>query len=326
MSGSLDHPGFYHVCHSLLPDTMPITTIAPFLLILGGMPGMPNQVGDALVRVNHEQLNLLNHENVVRVLRGLLLTTGSQVLLLRFAYAEDSPRMLRAATVPSPPPPPLPPKTPVPRPSITGNPRSEPRVSQGGLDKEEAFRSESWHGSSKPPRRALEGQGQGQGREMSRSVSPHRHAGPAVLRSQSLGEGPSAVAELARKGSSGAEAGDKEGRGWTVEGVRPRGKRRGELWGEPEMGLAGGDGGSRHIYLGDMGHARVQRTLQAIAEDVQVHGHCSSCAGEVWRFLDIDRQSQQRLLYPLETIPQQSEVCSVSGRKNGWILVLFKVF
>ncbi|CAN0406216.1 unnamed protein product, partial [Ectocarpus sp. 12 AP-2014] len=47
------------------------------------------QVGDALVRVNHEQLNLLNHENVVRVLRGLLRTTGSQVLLLRFAYAGD---------------------------------------------------------------------------------------------------------------------------------------------------------------------------------------------------------------------------------------------
>ncbi|CAM9702470.1 unnamed protein product, partial [Ectocarpus fasciculatus] len=226
-------------------------------------------VGDALVRVNHEQLNLLNHENVVRVLRGLLHTAGSQVLLLRFAYAEDSPRLLRAVAAPPPPPPPpppplLPPKTPVRRPSIMGNPRSEPRVSQGGLDTEDAFRSESWHGSSKPPRE-MSREGHGQGREMARSVSPHRRTGPAVLRSQS---GPPAVAELARIGSS-AEAGGKEAEGWTVEGMRPRGKRRGELWGEPEMGLAGGDGGSRHIYLGDMGHARVQRTLQAIAEDVQ---------------------------------------------------------
>ncbi|CAB1101945.1 unnamed protein product [Ectocarpus sp. CCAP 1310/34] len=232
------------------------------------VPPSQYEVGDALVRVNHEQLNLLNHENVVRVLRGLLRTTGSQVLLLRFAYAEDSPRLLRATTSP-PPPPPLPPKTPGPRPSTMENPQSEPRVSQSDLDTEEAFRSESWHGSRKPPRAR---KGQGQGREMARSVSPHRRTGPALLRSQSLGEGgPPAVAGLAHKGS-GAEAGDKEGEreGWAVDGMRPRGKRRGVLWGEPEMGLAGGDGGSRHIYLGDMGHARVQRTLQAIAEDVQV--------------------------------------------------------
>lgn len=72
----------------------------------------------------------------------------------------------------------------------------------------------------------------------------------------------------------GAEGLGEKGGGWTVaDGVgwmRPKGQRGGELWGERETGLAGGDGGSRHVYLGDMGHARAQRTLRSIAEDVQV--------------------------------------------------------
>ncbi|CAM9453161.1 unnamed protein product, partial [Laminaria digitata] len=50
------------------------------------------QVGDALVRVNHEQLTLLKHDKVVGILRGLLNTSGSQVLLLRFELGEDSRR------------------------------------------------------------------------------------------------------------------------------------------------------------------------------------------------------------------------------------------
>lgn len=54
-------------------------------------------------------------------------------------------------------------------------------------------------------------------------------------------------------------------------GMRPKGRRRGELWGEKAAGLSGGDGDdSKHVYLGDMGHARARKTLQSIAEDVQV--------------------------------------------------------
>lgn len=81
--------------------------------------------------------------------------------------------------------------------------------------------------------------------------------------------------------------GEAEGKGWrgpaVADGVgemtgadRPgeqvKGRRPGELWGERATGAAGGDGdgSSRHVYLGDMGNAGAQRTLQSIAEDVQV--------------------------------------------------------
>lgn len=262
------------------------------------------QVGDALVCVNHEQLTLLNHENVVRVLRGLLSTTGSQVLLLRFAYAEDSTRLLP----PPPPAPPLPPKTPKPvRHSSLGNTQSEPRLpphrdnagdsATGGKcvdgDEGEAFRPESWHGSMRPQGSSMGAQGLvegGPGR--SSSASPPHTSGTGRVRSHSLGGGDSDSPSILQKGGSNGERGGmmapeqreagKSRRGWTAAdaagraGVRPddqgkeERKRRGGLWGEREMGLAGGDGGSRHLYLADMGHARAERILQLIAKDVQV--------------------------------------------------------
>lgn len=262
-----------------------------------------HQVGDALVSVNHERLTLLNHENVVRVLRGLLNTTGSQILLLRFAYSEDSARLLP----PPPPPPPFPPKTPKPvRHSSLGNPQSEPHLplrggSGGGAvavkgAEEEAFRSESWHGSRRPQGSSIGAPGGvegGLGR--SASASPPHASGLARVRSHSLGEdspkplqkGVGSVGSVGEEGGkimAGEGAGGKGLGGWAVSvsgGVdrnvamsMANGRRRGELWGERETGLAGGggggDGGGRHVYLGDMGNAGAQMTLQSIAKDVQV--------------------------------------------------------
>lgn len=258
--------------------------------------------------VNHEQLTLLNHENVVRVLRGLVSTTGSQVLLLRFAYSEDSARLLLSP----PPAPPLPPKTPKPaRHSPRGNPQSEPRLSQrgggGGIGEsaaagnsveEEAFRPESWHGSMRP-HKASAGRAGGADGGLGRSVSasPHHASEPSRVRSHSLGGDSPMV--LRKDGSSGKDGkmvspAEEEAVGRIYGGsavgdafggmmaiTRPndrdkgqrKGKRRAELWGEREAALAGGDGGSRHLYLGDMGNARAQRTLQSIAKDVQVCGY-----------------------------------------------------
>lgn len=264
-----------------------------------------HQVGDGLVCVNHERLTLLNHENVVRVLRGLLSTSGSQLLLLRFAYAEDSARLL-----PRPPPTPLPPKAPKPvRHSSLGDPQSEPRTPRhgdgdddaaaGNRAKEEAFRPESWHGSVRPPgsRPSAGGPGGGErGAGRSASASPPHASGPARVRSHSLGKDSPKLLREGDGGSSGQEGGymmmeEAAGKGWggwsAADGVggiltRPelRGKRRGELWGERETGLAGGGGGSRHVYLGDMGHAGAQRMLQSIAKDVQVlRLRCCSCDG-----------------------------------------------
>lgn len=249
--------------------------------------------------VNHERLTLLNHENVVRVLRGLLSTSGSQVLLLRFAYSEDSARLLP----PPPPPPPLPPKTPKPvRHSSLGTPQSEPHVSKraGDVDsasagkgvEEEAFRPESWHGSMRPQGSSAGGPGGvdgGLGR--SASASPPHASGPARARSHSLGG--DTPTPLQKGTSSGGEegrkpmAGEAEGKGWVgwaaSDGVGGKGRRRGELWGERETGLAGGDGGSKHVYLGDMGNAGARRTLQSIAEDVQVRcsKYCGCCVGSL---------------------------------------------
>lgn len=55
-------------------------------------------------------------------------------------------------------------------------------------------------------------------------------------------------------------------------GGRRKGSRRGELWGERGKVGSSGDAGSRQLYLGDMGHAKAQKTLGYIAQDVQV-GH-----------------------------------------------------
>lgn len=120
-------------------------------------------------------------------------------------------------------------------------------------------------------------------RDAARSVSPSRKGGTVRERSHSLGGG--APGAFPKAGSSDAAAqggnvwaGGRGWGGWTVAdgvgGIRPKGKREGELWGERETGLAGGsgDGGSRHVFLADMGHARAQRMLRSIAEDVQVWG------------------------------------------------------
>lgn len=229
--------------------------------------------------VNHERLTLLNHDNVVRVLRGLLNTSGSQVVLLRFAYAEDSSKLLRARS--PPPPPPLPPKTPQSiRDSSPGIPKSERRASQGTADaEEETFRPESWHGSRRP--RTKDKGGAGAERDAARSVSPSRTGAAARERSHSLGEDAPATSPKAKASSAAGQGSGNVwavGRGWGgwtvadgVGGMRPKGKRAGELWGERETGLAGGyGGGSRHVFLADMGHAKAQRMLQSIAEDVQV--------------------------------------------------------
>lgn len=75
----------------------------------------------------------------------------------------------------------------------------------------------------------------------------------------------------------GASIGGAKARreGWAVPsesgGLREGETRPGELWGKQAMtGPGGSDGGSRHVYLGDMGHAKAQRTLGSIAQDVQV--------------------------------------------------------
>lgn len=270
-----------------------------------------NQVGDALVRVNHEQLTLLNHSRVVHVLRGLLNLHGSQILLLRFAYAEDSPCRQTAATTDQPPS--------VNRHSSLATPSSEKRPSPTSArigDADDAFRPESWHGSRRV-RGARQGDG-GDGREIARSVSPPHFAGREAgsvgermrggddlmasrRSSRSIGN----TADIALGLGSGLEGsgretggrtekrrrteeegavlalgpsiGGKEARreGWTAlsgsSGGLKQGKGRpGELWGEQATGFEGADGGSRHVYLGDMGHARAQRTLGSIAQDVQV--------------------------------------------------------
>lgn len=150
------------------------------------------------------------------------------------------------------------------------------------------------------------GQGQGHGGVgRAASASPPHASGPARVRSYSVGGDGNSPKLLQKGGSIGEEggkivteeaaAGTSWGVRWAVaDGVggmmlmtrlndKGKGRRRGELWGERETGLAGGDGGSRHVYLGDMGHARAQRTLRSIAKDVQVPYstvclHCS-CRG-----------------------------------------------
>lgn len=211
--------------------------------------------------------------------------TGSQLLLLRFAYAETSSRHRAPPSSLPPPLRPPPPKTPKPkRHSSLGSPKSEPRVppkperSTTSVEgkQEEAFRPESWHGSRAPPRRSEEGEIGGRGvPARSSSASPPHASWPSRARSHSLDNDSSKKVIHGEVSVSGGEGvGEKGGGESTVEdsvgGMRPKAQRGGKLWGERETGLAGGDGGSRHVYLGDMGHARAQRTLQFIAEDVQV--------------------------------------------------------
>eukprot|EP00903_Cladosiphon_okamuranus_P019892 g18284.t1 len=283
------------------------------------------QVGDALVCVNHERLTLLNHENVVRVLRGLLNTSGSQVLLLRFACSEDSTRLL-----PPPPPPPLPPKTPKPvRHSSLGNPQSEPHLPhRGGGDgdgdgasagkgaEEEAFRPESWHGSRRP-QGSLEGGPGGIEGGLGRSASalPRHASDPTRVRSNSIGgDSPKSLQKgggsgsgreeggkmkmMARDGDGAEEKGSDLGLGLGlglggVDRNMAKGKRRGELWGEGETGLAGG----RHVYLGDMGNAGAQKTLQSIANDVQWL-HQVRQSSEQCRFFQGNGRVRQNLTDP----------------------------
>lgn len=64
-----------------------------------------------------------------------------------------------------------------------------------------------------------------------------------------------------------ARASGSAGGGLGNSGRRQTGSS-GELWGE--HGVGGRPTGSRHVYLGDMGHARAQKTLGYIAQDVQV--------------------------------------------------------
>lgn len=296
-------------------------------------------MGDVLVRVNNQQLTLLKHSKVVEVLRGLLRSQGSQLVLLRFQYAEGS-QVQRQDKVD------LPSQIP-PSQKVTALPHQQSTASTGyaappSYDlKDDAFRSESWHGP-----RVADG---GKGTPHARSVSPPHSGGRSGGGDGRLGatDGVGSNAALSRSGSSGVKRhsfGGAEDRGeehsirrssaggsssLTINGagrmkrsrsgdqlglgqgrLRPnipekhdggnvtldataggapsgaaslmsgeglgglggRGKvtRRGELWGEHGKVGSAGDAGSRQLYLGDMGHAKAQKTLGHIAQDVQV--------------------------------------------------------
>lgn len=297
------------------------------------------QVGDALVRVNGQQLTLLNHSSVVDVLRGLLRMQGDQILLLRFEYSQDSERhhrrasSLRATPIPAPTPTPTPT---LPSPSSTTNLSDMSRAPQSMVEsKHDTFRPESWHGSRPAGggdsdgggRGAVGGSGRvgrtfqqpsGETREQAKSVSPPHFkerggggGGAGVREEDRRGLGTSRADPRrhsspyagARNGSStmpglGVGLGDSGegsngadhmrrnlgepmvnqgygGLGTPLSGRGAGGARRemtttGELWGERAIGVEVGGSSSRHVYLGDMGHARAQRTLGYIAQDVQV--------------------------------------------------------
>lgn len=254
-----------------------------------------------------------------------------QILLLRFAYAKDSPRRHKPSPL-------KPPHTPSPlrHPPLGGpSPSSEKKEATPSHDRsDETFRPESWHvsrekGGLGTNSSIISHQQRGKGaRELARSVSPPhsghktatataairadsggilvagglaRGAGDGLRRSKSQtfdtakessarliltsSETPSSAGDGAEMATGRKKAGkakdattaglegklgllDMSRRIRMGRGLQQEGKRTRELWGEHGTGFSEGD--SRHVYLGDMGHAKAQRTLGAIAQDVQV--------------------------------------------------------
>lgn len=257
--------------------------------------------------VNRQQLNELRYNEIVNLLKGMLTARGDQMLLLRLAYAEDP--ATQPLLPPPPPLPPSISSAPTKPRKLTRQsslenptPRELEAPDKHSDANDEAVRSESWHGSRRKTREKRP--------ETARSVSPPHAAKTLVLgdESQSAGVGDSVDASrrhsvlsvdsresradsaLESEGPPEEGRGDKRrrvegkldqglgilrGAGWKLlysrEELRPKGKRTvGELWGEHESGYGQVDGGSRHMFLGDMGHAKAQRILRSIAQDVQV--------------------------------------------------------
>ena len=246
--------------------------------------------------VNHDQLTLLNHDSVVRVLRGLLSINADQLVLMRFLYAEDSPTpsLLSTSFVPIPPA------------AMKHQSSAEAsEVMRGG-----GFRSESWHGSRNA------GGTQRQQREHLKIESRRSHSqGDSAEDSPTLGSGMDetdgtdgtdgdmtdgvegvggidvdqtggwsdkrkrTLGTAAASQGLGSDASGVEGDAIVRQasafggGQKSRGRdkiRLERLWGESDKGIGKGGGVNRHVYLGDMGLAQAQKTLSDIAQDVQV--------------------------------------------------------
>lgn len=249
------------------------------------------------MRVNHRQLTLLNHDAVVSVLRGVVNTSADQLVLLRFEYAEDTsalpmqmPMPPRSSVQTQPPP--------ITRQSSQGSLASHTGmgVANDGMNTD-GFRSESWHGSRNPGR-----QGQRQGgksgatpcednmnkaRRFSHTLGETKTEGSPMVGSGVDGIGLNRMSDRSdrRMRTSGAAAalsegntaGDDDGANTGgasafggTGGMKGRNKRQGRLWGESEVGVGLGGGCNHHVYLGDMGLAQAQKTLEDIARDIQV--------------------------------------------------------
>lgn len=210
---------------------------------------------------------------MVSVLRGVVNTSADQVALLRFEYAQDSSGLAM--------------QTPPRRSLETQPPAITRQSSQGSLAshtgmgvpndtlKTEGFRSESWHGSRNPvgQRQAgkssatLSGNNVNKARRFSHTLGETNTEGSAMLGS---GIGLDHLSGRMSRGEGNdddhADTGGVSAYGGAGE-MKGRNKRQGRLWGESEVGVGLG---SQHVYLGDMGLAQAQKTLEDIARDIQV--------------------------------------------------------
>lgn len=272
-------------------------------------------MGDALLGVNQQELSQLSHQSVVELLRGLLRESKDQLLLLRFAFSQDSQR----AAAPQPPfrdAAPYPQHITHPSP-LAGISTDATRASLGTVGKGDNFRPDSWHGSrpvgsgtreqarsASPPHLADRGH-VSVGRQeddrlsfgISRTVS-RRYSSSDLTEDVNearlgveIGLGARVISGV--DGESGESGDSAEGRmgnrdyvsGTLLsegQGVGGREREPGELWGQ----FSGGGISNRHVYLGDMGHARTQRTLGYIARDLQVISLRFRCLGSCGTILE----------------------------------------
>ncbi|CAN0066704.1 unnamed protein product, partial [Discosporangium mesarthrocarpum] len=226
------------------------------------------QVGDTLVRVNHQELTLLSHTKVIQVLRSVLTAKGGKILL-RFSCQDrglgdepsssdprqhspqgrDLPNAFEAA-VPSP------------RVTAASSPESEGvMVAVAGDD---PLQSTSWHGA-----RITEGGlgGEGRvGRGHTRSMSPPAGHMNAV---ETATMGVSGRSQRGGRRGGDEDSGEGGGHGGSGGGRQQQQQQQWGLWGERGPSGRFGEGG-RGVYLDDMGHWHAKKRLRAIAGDVQV--------------------------------------------------------
>lgn len=231
------------------------------------------------MRANHRQLTLLNHDAVVSVLRGVVNTSSDQVVLLRFEYAQDSSGLAMQ----------VPPRRPVQTqpPAITRQSSQGSLVSLTGMGvandamKIDGVRSESWHGSRDPGGQHIAGKASvtpsgddmNKARRFSHTLGESNTEGSAMLGSMigldHMSDGPMRTSRAEGNASFGDD--DVNTGGASVfggtGGMKGRDKRQRRLWGESEVGVGLGN---QHVYLGDMGLAQAQKTLEDIARDIQV--------------------------------------------------------